>query len=82
MGLFHRHNNGLAKKFNEIFAQGSNETESEFLDSLNVITEAVIKDDSYRTNEKLKIYETLSKLSNCLPSDRPKYARRLTRLLK
>ena len=82
MGLFRRHNNGLAKQFEEIFAKGSNETESEFLDSLNVITEAVEKDDTYSTNEKLKIYETLSKLSNCLPQDRPKYAKRLTRYLK
>ncbi|MBP3892183.1 MAG: hypothetical protein J6D29_08410 [Solobacterium sp.] len=82
MGFFHRHNNGLAKKFEELFEKGVNETESEFLDSLNMITQAVEKDDTYRTNEKLAIYENLSKLSNCLPGDRQKYARKIVRLLR
>ena len=82
MGLFHKHNNGIAEAFEKVMELGKRETESEFLDSLNVITRIVETDDSYSTNQKLAIYELLSQISNCQPEQRQKYARRLMRKLK
>ena len=82
MGLFHKHNNGIAEAFEKVMELGKRETESEFLDSLNLITTAVVRDDSYTVNEKLKIYELLSMIANVAPSQRARYAKRLTRLLQ
>ncbi len=82
MGLFRKHDPKIAAQFAEIIEQGTNQSESEFLDSLNVITKIVETDDSYSTNQKLAIYELLSQISNCQPEQRQKYARRLMRKLK
>lgn len=82
MGLFRKHDKKIAEKFKEIMTQGTSQTESEFLDSLNIITRIVETDDTYSTNEKLKIYELLSMISNCAPAKRQKYAGKLYKLLK
>ena len=63
MGLFRKHDPKIAAQFAEIIEQGTNQSESEFLDSLNVITRIVETDDSYSTNQKLAIYELLSQIS-------------------
>ena len=81
MGLFHKHDNGIAEAFQKVMELGERETESEFLESLNLITTAVMKDDSYTVNEKLKIYELLSMIANVAPNQRERYARKLTRML-
>ncbi|MBR2677451.1 MAG: hypothetical protein IKE28_11150 [Solobacterium sp.] len=81
MGLFHKHNNGIAPAFEKVMEHGKRETESEFLDSLNLIVNAVVADDSYTINEKLKIYELLTMIANVAPSERPRYAKRLMRVL-
>lgn len=81
MGLFQKSNEEIRSKFEEVFNKGSQETESEFLDSLNAITTLVELEDSYSTNRKLKIYELLSQISNCSPKERHKYAKRLLRIL-
>ncbi len=82
MGLFHKHNNGIAAAFRKVMELGQRETETAFLDSLNLITVAVEKDDSYTVNEKLKIYELLSMIANVAPTQRAKYAKRLERILE
>ncbi|MBO7703378.1 MAG: hypothetical protein J6S26_02945 [Solobacterium sp.] len=82
MGLFHKHNNGIAPAFEKVMEHGKRETESQFLDSLNLIVNAVVEDDSYTINEKLKIYELLSLIANCSPSQRSRYAKRLIRVLE
>ncbi|MBQ9329258.1 MAG: hypothetical protein IJ225_12090 [Solobacterium sp.] len=82
MGLFRKHNNGIAPAFEKVMELGKRESESEFLDSLNLITVAVEKDDSYSVNEKLKIYELLSMIANCAPSQRTRYAKKLKRYLQ
>ncbi|MBR4456708.1 MAG: hypothetical protein IKS32_10910 [Solobacterium sp.] len=82
MGFFHKHDGRIAKAFLKVMELGKKETESEFLDSLNLITVAVEKDDSYTVNEKLKIYELLTMIANVSPAQRPKYAKRLVRILE
>ena len=81
MGIFHKHNNGIAEAFEKVMQLQSRESESDFLDSLNLITVAVEKDDSYTVNEKLKIYELLSMIANVTRDQRGRYAKRLSRLL-
>ena len=51
-------------------------------DSLNLIVKAVELDQTYSTDEKLKIYELLSQLSNCGPDQRDRYAKKLRKVLK
>ncbi len=83
MGLFHKaHQNGIAEAFDKVYAHGSHETESQFLDSLNLIVKAVELDQTYSTDEKLKIYELLSQLSNCGSDQRDRYAKKLRKVLK
>lgn len=83
MPLFHRKHNGTAlKTFQQVFEAGKNETESEFLDSLNEIVRVIEVDKSFTTNEKLHIYELLSQLSNCAPQERERYARKLSKALR
>lgn len=82
MGLFKKHDGKIARAFQRIYEHGKESTESEFLDNLNLIIRAVETDDSYSTNEKLKIYELISQLSNCGPGERNKYALKLIRVLK
>ena len=82
MGFFRKHNNGIAPAFRKVMELGRRESETEFLDSLNLITVAVEKDDSYTVNEKLKIYELLSMIANVAPSQRARYAQRLERILE
>ncbi len=83
MGLFHKaHKNGIAEAFDKVYAHGAHETESQFLDSLNLIVKAVELDQTCSTDEKLKIYELLSQLSNCGPDQRDRYAKKLRKVLK
>ena len=82
MGLFHRHNNNIALAFERVMEYGKTETEKEFVDSLNLITNEVAKNDDYTTNEKLKIYELLTIIANYSPSERSRYAKRLVRVLR
>jgi hypothetical protein len=83
MGLFHTdHNPEIPAQFDAIINAGTTETESQFLDSLNEIVKMVEVEDSYGTNAKLKIYELLSQLANCSPSERSKYAGKIRKLLK
>ena len=79
--MFGKRDKNVADKFDEIFQQGMNQTESEFLDSLNIIVRMVEVNDVYSTNAKLNIYERLTQLANCSPADRHKYARKLRRIL-
>lgn len=82
MGLFKKHDSSIADRFNEIVAAGTNQTEDEFLDSLNEIVKLIEVNDSYSTNEKLKIYELLSLLSNSSAKQRLKISKKLTNALK
>ncbi|MBQ9046898.1 MAG: hypothetical protein IJ120_03260 [Solobacterium sp.] len=81
MGLFHKRNPKINSRFRELFDNGVNETESEFLDSMNEVVRMVEYDTEYTTNDKLKIYELMSQLCNCSSSDRHKFARKLKRIL-
>ncbi len=82
MGLFRKHDGSIAKRFDEIFAAGAKQAESEFLDSLNEIVKMIEVDSSYSTNEKLKIYELLSLMNNSSATDRPKIAKKIRKALK
>ena len=82
MGIFHKHDGRIAKAFEKVMELGKKETETEFLDSLNLITVAVQKDNSYTVNEKLKIYELLTMIANVAPAQRAKYANKLRRILE
>ena len=83
MPLFHRkHNSTALKTFQEVFEAGKNETESEFLDSLNEVVRVIEVDKSFTTNEKLHIYELLSQRSNCSPQERQHYAKKLSKALR
>ena len=83
MGLFSskKHNPQIVKEFEALMVKGASESENEFLDSLNKITTAIEYDDSYSTNDKLKIYELISQISNCAASQRTKYAAQLKKKL-
>lgn len=83
MGLFSKHHdNGIAEQFQTLLQHATGMTETEFLDSMNIIIRAVEVDPSYSTNEKLKIYELISQISNCLPNERRKYAKKLLKALR
>lgn len=83
MGLFSaKHDPRVVERFEQIIEEGKNLDEIEFLDRLNIIVQMVEVDDSYSTNQKLKIYELLSQISNCFPEERAKYARKLVKVLK
>jgi len=82
MGLFKKHTPGMVIAFDRVVEHGQQETENEFRDHLNLIINAVAKDDTYSINEKLKIYERMSQLSNCLPKERRKYAKKVHNALK
>ncbi|NCB33559.1 MAG: hypothetical protein EOM64_06710 [Erysipelotrichia bacterium] len=84
MGLFGgmKHDEEILKQFDEFISQGASETEIKFLDSMNAIVKLVENEDSYSTNEKLKIYDLFSQLSNCSPTERVKYAAKVRKLLK
>jgi hypothetical protein len=82
MGLFRKHDASVVKRFDEIFAAGANQSENEFLDSLNEIVKIIEVDNSYSTNEKLKIYELLSLMNNSSSTDRPKIAKKIRKALK
>lgn len=83
MGLFSKKHDGeVLERFDAILLQASSMTESEFLDSMNIIVCAVERDSTYKTNEKLKIYELISKISNCLPTERKSYAKKLRKALR
>lgn len=82
MGLFRKHTPGMVAAFDRVVEHGQHETENEFRNHLNLIINAVAKDDTYSTNEKLKIYELMSKLSNCGPNERRKYAKKVHNSLK
>lgn len=82
MGLFRKHDQAILKSFEQIIQEGKSQTESEFLDNLNKVIRLLEVDQTFSTNEKLKIYELLSQLSNCAPKDRTKYANRLIRKMR
>ncbi len=83
MGLFSKkHDPAVVESFLNIMEQGASLEEVEFLDRLNMIVCTVERDDTYSTNEKLKIYELLSQISNCFPEERAKYAKKLVRVLR
>ena len=82
MGLFRRHDNNIAAAFEKVMEYGKYESEKEFVDSLNLITNEVAKSDDYSTNEKLKIYELLTIIANCSSRERGRYAKRLIRVLE
>ncbi len=82
MGLLRRHDNNIALAFERVMEYGKTETEKEFVDSLNLITNEVAKSDDYSTNEKLKIYELLTIIANCSARDRTRYAKKLIRVLR
>jgi len=74
MGLFKKATiQVFAAAFDKVMEHGAKESESEFLDSLNLIVKAIEVDETYSTNEKLKIYELLSQLSNCEADERKRY---------
>ena len=75
-------NSSIAREFERVYEEGKNLTELAFLQKLNEIVIMVAKDDSFSTNEKLKIYELLSQICNCLPQERPKYASKLLSKLR
>ena len=82
MGLFIKHKTGIDQAFKKVMQLGTQVSESEFLDSLNLIVKAVEESDAYKTNEKLKIYELLQQIANCTPQERKKYAKKLISILK
>ena len=83
MGMMHSSAHGaIAEKFHQIFARGGSENEMDFRDDLNGIVKDVELDDGYSTNQKLKIYELLSQIDNCMPDERQKYAKKIEKLLR
>ena len=83
MGLLggSKHDAEVQEQCDEIISQGASETESQFLDSMNTMVKLVENEDCYSTNDKLKIYDLFSQLSNCSPSERTKYAAKVRKLL-
>ncbi|MCH4208296.1 MAG: hypothetical protein LKF79_08620 [Solobacterium sp.] len=77
-----KHNPDVVNQFDQMIIQGSSETEGQFLDSMNSIVKLVENEDSFSTNDKLKIYDLFSQLSNCSPSERTRYAKKVRKLLK
>lgn len=77
-----KHNPDVVNQFDQMITQGSSETEGQFLDSMNSIVKLVENEDSFSTNDKLKIYDLFSQLSNCSPSERTRYAKKVRKLLK
>ncbi len=56
--------------------------EAAFQEAINHTVIAVEKDDMYNTKEKLKIYSTLTSLSNCDVDERVKWIKKAARTLK
>ena len=56
--------------------------ENDFQNNLKPTILAVELDDSYNTNEKLKIFSLLSSLSNCSENERQKYVKKIYKVLK
>ncbi|HAE17548.1 MAG: hypothetical protein IKF00_03095 [Solobacterium sp.] len=72
----------IVKVYDEIIANGLQETEDQFRASLNDVVRLVELEKSYSTNRKLDIYELLTQISNCTPKERERYGRKIRRLLK
>ncbi len=82
MGLFRKHDPAILAEFERVYQDGKHETESQFLESLNGFTVMIEKSKDYSTNSKLLIYELLSQISNCSPSERNRYYKKLKKALK
>ncbi len=83
MGLFgKKHNPEIIELFDHILKNGTHISEDEFRINMNDITYLVEHDKTYSTDEKLKIYELVSQISNCTPAERERYSRKLRRHLK
>ncbi len=76
-----KHNPETGKTFTGNMKGCEKMTEKELLDSVNLTVLAVEHDDSYSTKERLKIYSLLTSLSNCAEKERPKYAKKVSKLL-
>ena len=81
MGFFHKHDTAIAEAFKKVMEAGRTETESRFFERLNGIVKMVETDKSYTMNEKLTIYGLISQLSNCASQERPRFAKKLLRIL-
>ena len=83
MALFgKKHNPEILQLFDHIVKNGTHISEDEFRINLNDVTFLVEHDKTYSTDEKLKIYELISQMSNCTPGERGRYGRKLRKVLK
>ena len=68
-----KHDNKIADQFKDNLKDLDTMSEQDLLNRLNETIIAVENDDSYNTNEKLKIYACISSISNVDEKDRKKF---------
>lgn len=77
-----RHDISIYNTFVKNMEDVLHEDEQTFQKAVNETVEAVEKDDSYSTAQKLNIYASLSSLCNCEIKERKKWARKAAKRLK
>lgn len=77
-----KHDNKIADKFQDSVKNLDSMSEQELLDRMNDTIKTVEINDSYNTNEKLKIYSLITSLSNSDDNDRKKLASKIYKALR
>jgi len=77
-----KHDNKIADKFQDSVKNLDSMSEQELLDRMNETIKTVEINDSYNTNEKLKIYSLITSLSNSEDNDRKKFANKIYKALR
>jgi hypothetical protein len=77
-----KHDNKIAEKFQDSVKDLDSMSEQDLLDRMNETIKAVEVDDSYNTNDKLKIYSLITSLSNSEGNDRKKFANKIFKALR
>lgn len=71
----------LARRLLNIVDESAGKTQQEFVDSLNPIIVQVEVDEHYNTKDRLKIFDQMSRLTNCDVHQRRKYAKKTAKYL-
>ncbi len=77
-----RHDQMVAAMFSKTMRGCERFSERDLLDALSPTILRIETDDSYSTDEKLKIFSALTSLSNCAERDRPKFVKKAAKLMK
>jgi|LAHS01.1.fsa_nt_gb hypothetical protein len=77
-----KHDNKIAEQFQNNLKDLDTMSEQDLLDRLNETIKAVENDDSYNTNEKLKIYAFISSISNVDAKERKKFVTKTYKALR